>query len=803
MQSHGEPKLHFSKSLLAVAVSSAVSGGAYAQQQQQQQQAGLEEIIVTARKRSENLQDIPQSIQAISEVTLQRADVDGIDDYVRMIPSMSYVTYGPGTSKLVFRGVADSATSFIADSSAGIYLDEQPLTQNAQNPEVRMIDIARIEALPGPQGSLYGASSESGTLRIITNPPDPNVFTAETTGTVNAGPKSEMSYEVSAVLNIPLKEDTVGLRLVGFNARDGGFVDNVLGTSCGWRDPRLSDPPCSGTRTNAAFVRKDVNRADYDGGRATLLWNVGDRWQINTGIVTQSLDSNGDQSYQPEAGDLAIVRFHDEPRTDDWTQYQFTLKGDVGFADLISATSYFDRKVDYMYDTTLYNAYLSSFFNPAYINSYYPQYAFAQYAWGKFVNAYDFQGDPTGFAFQTQRTKRLAQELRLSHDGGRVQWIAGLFYEKFDDHWDYNIRIEDYENTYAFENYMQNFPDIGPGTTGGVTYNSNNKTITTQYALFGEVTINFTDKWSLTTGGRWFDTKRDRTYFQEIPNNHLVALANPIATLRDFAPKLSVRYRFDDQHMMYALYSQGFRNGGANINRPGSVLPKVYGADFLDNYELGLKSRWADGKLQINATGYHMLWNDYQLEVVDPGPLYAVAVANVGNAEINGVELNIDIAPTESFTIGANIGYLKSEAKNVDPIVGTPDGARLPNTPDFKGSGYAEYRWPMAGIQGSGFVYLSYTYVGESFNDIDTTAAGGDPPLRQAPYQITDLNIGIEGKGWKASFSIDNVFDERAQLYNRFPAGRINDGGTGIPLGGRTVNRPVEYGLSFTKSWGG
>jgi outer membrane receptor protein involved in Fe transport len=353
------------------------------------------------------------------------------------------------------------------------------------------------------------------------------------------------------------------------------------------------------------------------------------------------------------------------------------------------------------------------------------------------------------------------------------------------------------------DNGQRLFPDVGPGTTGGVTYNANNKTITTQYALFGEVTFNFNEAWSLITGGRWFNTERDRTYFQEIPNNHIAVIDNPVATLKDFAPKVSVRYRFDEERMMYALYSQGFRNGGANIVRPGSVLPRVYDPDFLDNYELGLKSRWWDGRVQINATAFHMIWNDYQLEVVDPGPLFAVAVANVGSAEINGVEVNFDLAATDSLTVGGNFSRIESEATDVDPIVGTPDGARLPNTPEFKGSGYLEYRWPMSVMQGSGYVYVSYTYVGESFNDIDTTAAGGSPPLRQKPYQITDLSIGIEGATWDVSFTIDNVFDERAELYNQVPAGLLNDGGTGLALSGRTINRPREYGLSFTKRWSG
>jgi outer membrane receptor protein involved in Fe transport len=767
----------FARNTLAVAVSSVLTGNALAAD-------SVEEVIVTARKRSENLQDIPQSVQAISELELQRADVDGIDDYVRMIPSLSYVTFGPGTSKLVFRGVADSSVSFIADSSAAEYLDEQPLTQSSQNPEVRMIDIARVEALSGPQGTLYGSSSQSGTLRIITNAPDAHQFEANVSASMNSGPDSEMSYELSGVLNVPLKDDKLALRLVGFDARDGGFIDNVLATSTG------------GTFTNADVAKDNFNRADYQGGRATLLWNINEAWQITTGAVFQDTDSNSEQTYDADVGDLEVVRFHEEPRHDEWKQFHVTVQGDLGFAQLISATSYFERDIQYTLDTTAYNVYLKT------ITPYYAQY--------------DFGADPSGFAFQDQSTDRISQELRLSHEGKRIQWITGLFYERFNDQWDYNVNIDNYEGnaalgippTPSFAYWDEQFDDVFPGSTGGVSYNANNKTRTTQYALFGEVNFDFNEKWSMTTGGRWFDTERDRTYFQEIPNNHLAVLEHPVATLRDFTPKLSFRYRFDPERMMYALYSQGFRNGGANILRPGSLLSKTYGPDFLDNYEMGLKSRWAEGRVQINATAYHMIWKDYQVEVVDPGPLFAVGVENVGNAEINGLELDLQVAATERVDLGTNMSFLRSEATSNDPLVGTPDGARLPNTPEFKAAAYVEYTWPMQLVNGSAYVHVEYSYTGDSFNDIDQTLAGGDPPLRQAPMQVTDLSFGIEAGGWDMAFTVDNVFDERGQIYRTFSAAHpLNNYSVNCLRSADpclvTVNRPLEFGLSFTKRWNG
>jgi outer membrane receptor protein involved in Fe transport len=770
------PRQPFARSMLAVAVSSAISGNALAQQ------GPLEEIIVTARKRDENLQDVPQAIQAISADQIARAGITGIDDYSRMIPSMSYVTYGPGTSKIVFRGVADSAVSFIADASAAVYLDEQPLTQNSQNPEPRLIDIERIEALSGPQGTLYGASSQSGTLRIITNKPDPNAFTAEVNSSVYTGRESEPSFEVSGVLNLPLKEDKLALRLVGFDARDGGFVDNVLGTSPG------------GGFTNADVVDDDWNRADYVGGRGTLLWNVSDNWEVTTGVIYQDTESNSEQSYEANIGDLEMVRFHDEPRDDTWKQFNLTLQGDLGFADLVSSSSYFEREISYVYDSTVYNHYLRTITYPTYLN-------------------YDFGPDPSGFAFQFQDTERFAQEIRLSHDGERVQWIAGLFYERFEDQWDYNVHIDDYEDTGSFAYWDALYDDVSPGSTDNVSYNANNHTITTQYALFGEVNIDFAERWTLTAGGRWFDTERDRTYFQEIPNNHLAVSDNPIATLQDFTPKVGLRYRFDDERMIYALYSQGFRNGGANILRERSELPRTYGPDFLDNYEAGFKSRWLDGRLQLNATVYRMLWKDYQVELEDPDPtVFAVGVANIGDAQIDGLELDAQVAATDSIQFGGNLIFLDATTTSDNPLTGTPDGARLPNTPEFKASAFVEYGWPIERINGSGYVRFQYSYTGDSWNDVACdpalAEAGGSTctaPLRQAPYQISDASIGIEGASWDLTFSIDNIFDERAQLFRPFsvqPPDRP-DGYCASNLCDVTVNRPVEYGLSFTKRWGG
>ena len=232
---------------VAAAVSAALAGYTTTQAQ-------LEEIVVTATKKAEILQDIAGSVQAITEDQLKKAQVVNMEDYAKLIPSMSYVNYTPGTGKVYFRGIADDNGTFIAEESTALYIDEQPVTQAGMAVDVRMIDIARIEALAGPQGSLYGSSAQSGTIRIITNKPDPSGFSASTDVTLRASatsPRNEDSWEVSGMVNVPIS-DNFAIRAVGFTATDGGYVDVVDGNSARF-----------GLNNNSSFnpsaVREDVN----------------------------------------------------------------------------------------------------------------------------------------------------------------------------------------------------------------------------------------------------------------------------------------------------------------------------------------------------------------------------------------------------------------------------------------------------------------------------------------------------------------------------------------------------------------
>jgi outer membrane receptor protein involved in Fe transport len=747
---------------VAYAVSIVLAGSYVPGVVAQTRTASLEEITVTARKREESLLDIPQEIQAIGQREIERANLNSIDDYTRFVPSLSYTTTAPGRGSIYFRGVADDSSSFIADASAAIYLDEQPLTQSSLTPEIRLVDIERIEALPGPQGTLYGASSQSGTLRYITNKPDSQAFESSVSLDGNSVQDGDQGYDISGVLNLPLSQN-LAIRLVGFTARDAGFIDNVLGMSLGE------------TFDNADVVAKDINNVDYNGGRAAVRWLANDAWTIDAGLVYQKMKAHtySEDNVLRAGRELEVVRFLDESRDDEWGQFSVTLQGDLGWGKFTSASSYFTRSIAYHQDNTDYTFYLSYNSEPD--------------------GQYDLGPDPRGLGWDdTDSAQRFAQEFRLQGATTRTTWLAGLFYERIHGGYNFLSRVEDYENTPSF-NYWTTNPDylVQPGTTDNAFYRSNNDQITEQYAAFGELGISVSDRWTFTTGLRWFDHTRTRDYFIQTPNNNVTAfLGAAKKSTSDFTKKLSLQYRVSDSAMVYALFSDGFRAGGRNVERPGTVLPADYDADFLDNYEFGVKSRWLDDRISFNMTAFDMKWNDYQVEVVDPGPLYAVLVENVGNAEIKGISTDFSARLWDSLNLGLNVQFLDAKVTRANADIGTIDGARLPFSPRDKGAVWLEYTYPRELAGGKFYGRFQWTYNGNSLNGILTV---DETPRVQGGYHISDVKFGFEADAWEIYAYVDNLFNERAILFDQNSA----------PPGTITINTPRTWGIGFTKSWGG
>ena len=290
----------------------------------QGQSGMLEEVIVTASKRKSNLQDLPQAITAFTTEDIARQGFTGLNDYAAKIPSLAYATREPAGTSVVFRGVASSGIQFGTNPSSGVYLDEQPITQAGLNPDPRLIDIERVEALSGPQGTLFGDASQSGTLRIITNKPDANEFDAWIEGTVAQPEHSDdQDTDISGMVNIPLLDNKIGIRLVGFRADEAGYIDNVLGLNQAdqWEDARIdAGLPVKPRFNNSSKADDDVNSSTTTGGRAAIRWLVNDDWTVDVAGIIQDLDVDGFGDTTAGLDDLEHLRFQDEKLKDKWYQ---------------------------------------------------------------------------------------------------------------------------------------------------------------------------------------------------------------------------------------------------------------------------------------------------------------------------------------------------------------------------------------------------------------------------------------------------------------------------------------------------
>jgi outer membrane receptor protein involved in Fe transport len=853
------------KTTIGAAVAAAVGAGPGVAMAQDSQ--GIEEITVTATKRGEvSIMDIAGSIQAFDTAAIRNQGLTDMESYTKLTPTLTYFGNSTGQGKIFIRGIADAPDTFIVSQSSAVYLDEQPITQSA-SVDPRLVDIQRVEVLSGPQGTLFGSSSQSGTLRIVTNKPDPTKFEAFADATVKGMSEGGNSFDISGMVNIPLADDTFAVRLVGFSATEAGFIDNVEGTTGNCEV--FGKCPVGGPQFNTDAVKDDWNETTITGGRVSAKWFISDNWSATFGLATQSIDSDAENTYDPTIGDLELIAFSPDTFEDDWTQYSLTIDGNItDNLSFTSATAYFTRDSKYVQDTTEYAAYFGSFCY--YFTATYNIYCFQP------AGAYYWYNDPVGFLVNDQENTNFTQEFRLSYVGERIDWVAGAFYEDRHEEWDFNTDVNGYRDSQAFSNwtrpyteftrpsYYFNYYSCGgyaapvgyyyciadgwgvPASPTDTWWFSADDTDWETLAVFGEATFHVTDKFSVTAGARWFEVEQSKQYFVENPGGRRTTAipnlsgdatgrkgclipdgpCNPNDTDNpadvgvnfidskddDIAIKLGLQYDINEDVMIYGLYSEGFRPGGVNRNRGAPKLPQAYGADFLENYEFGLKGSFANGRMNVSASFFFQDWVDYQLEVVDPsnvpcstdptppcGQPWQKGVLNAGNAHSDGFEISIDALPTDQFKLQLNATFLESELDDEVPGVdAVGEGSKLPFAPELKASMLAQYNWPMA-VAGSneGFFQFQFSHVGDSLNQVQAFEGGPTPQIKQEAYNWSSVRLGLVGPSWEANLFINNLTDERGQLYH--------DVSDFEPFFGRqrtSIIRPREYGIRFVKFWG-
>ncbi len=727
-------------------------------------------IVVTAQRREERLQDVPISITALGAAKLEQANVQSFDDYAKLLPSVSFQSFGPSQSQIFFRGVSSGGDGLHIGPlpTSSMYVDEIPVSTIGGTVDFHVYDIARVEALAGPQGTLFGASSLSGVLRIITNP----AKLGETSGSIdlqlNKYGKGEFGGTAEGYVNFPLG-DSAALRVVGFYDRQGGYIDNIPGSRTFTLDD--DDPDTNLTVNNSALVEKNYNDVETWGGRAALKIDLDDNWTVTPQFIYQNQVARGGFLYDPRKGDLVVTDYLPSRNKDRWWQAALTIQGKLSDWDVTYSGGYFERKVDNLADYSYYSV------------------AYDQYSYvyegetifpgaTKFPNGSDGFLDPTENSILGDKYTKLTQELRVSSPSDKAfRLTAGLFLQHQTDTIRADYQVQGIANVIDLQGW---FPGVFGGTDSIFRSRINRKD--RDYAMFAQAEVDLMPTVTLIGGIRGFIA--DNTIYgfsglakSNAANNCIAGLSFPDVPCVNVNKKQvesgviwrgGVRFKPSDDLMLYGTVSRGYRPGGNN-RRPG-VDP--FKSDKLDNYELGWKTHFAN--VYFNGAVFYEKWKNVQFGLVPVGQNGVTNTYNAGDARIYGIEGDIS-ARFGGLTFSAGATYVDAKTTTdlcqVDPITknivcepGVPPaaakGTRLPIMPKFKGSATVRYETPLVG--GTGFVQGSLTHQGgtRSFlTDADFAAVGSTKPFTTA-----DFSVGVNWDNWRLEAFIQNAFDSRGAL---------------------------------------
>ena len=752
------------------------------------------EVVVTAQKRSEDLQDVPVSIQAIGSEKLEALVISDFNDYVKFLPSVSFQSVAPGFSSVYMRGVASGGDGNHSGSlpSVGIYLDEQPITTIQGALDVHVYDMERVEALAGPQGTLYGASSQAGTIRLITKKPDLNDFSAAIDTEVNSVAEGDMGYGVEGYVNMPVS-DNAALRVVGWYQHDGGYIDNVPSTR--------TYPTWGGTINNSAYAEDNYNDVTTTGGRMALKINLNDTWTVTPTLMGQREVAHGNFSYNPAQGDLQISRYRPEGSKDKWYQASLTVEGKIGNLDLVYAGAYMRRAVDSQSDYSDYSFFYDTLFG---------------------YGAYwvDTNGDPvepTQYIQAQDRYTKESHELRLSTPSDlAVRVVGGVFFQT---------------QTHGIE---QRYKIDGIDPAISVTGWPDTIWLTEQFrtdkdaAVFGEIAWDFAPGWTLTGGLRYFQSENGLKGFFGYsggysgstgesqcflptpvvghgPCTNLIKSTEETGTTH----RLNLTWNISDDHMAYATWSTGYRPGG--INRKGTLPP--YQSDFLTNYELGWKTMWFDRSVRWNGAVYLERWEDFQFSVIGANGL--TEIRNAAQAEIIGFESDVVWRATEGLTFTGGVAITDAKLTENDcgqldsnghPITicpvgapGFPDGAeapkgtQLPVTPKFKANLTVRYEFMLGDLD----AHVQGAMVTQSSSWADLRLIERSILGKQDGWSSFDFTAGVQSDAWSAEFYVQNLTDERASLtrYTQCPETVCGGAVYTVPNQPRTIG--LRLGRTF------
>ena len=754
---------------------------------------------MTAAKRSENLQDVAISVIALDSKTIDDVGINSFVDYVRYQPNLTASGRGPGNSTFYIRGMATDQATLSAVEPAGnapnvaLYLDEQPIQAIGRNLDVYIADMDRIEVLAGPQGTLFGASSQAGTVRLITKKPVLNEFQAGVRASFSDTTDGEMSTATEAYINLPLIEDVLAWRTVIYSVNMGGFIDNVVGSD----DPlatnaaRIRNFPDATTipAVNTTLAQDDFNDSDYLGIRSSLKYQVNDDWSVLLQVMQQELQTEGTFAQDPAVGDLEISTFFPDFQEDEFTQVAWTINGNIGDFELVYTGSFLDREVD---QSTSDNAYLEQ---GAFIPSY-------------LCNATQCFDPVYGERF-TVETERSTHEFRIATpDDRRLRFIGGVFYDDADlgASIDFTAPGQIARGITAQQQPLPDSTIFNPNPRPqGVNFVNDITRFETQTAIFGELTYDLLpDTLAATIGARYYEqevglagstnfffatTDTDRDFGINIDKN-LEGISPAEET--DTILKFSLSWTPNADTLLYATYSEGYRPGGFNRRGgPGSVNPNIfvpfgYVSDTVENYEFGWKTNFLDNRIRWNGTFYRVDWSDVQLTVTDLSITNLTFTTNLGEAEVTGIDSDIAFAVTDNLTLFASFAWNDTEMTSVandifEPSNIAPAGSTLAFAPELQYVLRGRYTWQFGDYDAH--AQLAFQHADESENSIVLSQQAKIPS-----WDTVDATFGFGKDNYGVEFFVNNLTDERVIRFVRA------NGATPEQF----VTRPRTMGLRFT-----
>ena len=795
----------------------------------------IEEIIVTSRKMgAERLQDIPAAISALDRKALEEMMVVDFEDFAHHVPGLTFLDNSPGERRYVVRGVQSAGQQQVA-----VYYDDVPLpgvqssTSNSgsQTTDLKLYDMERVEVLRGPQGTVFGANSQGGTVRFITTQPVLGEWESYVSAELSqTKPSADNNWNIQAVANLPLS-DNIAARVLIYDGEDAGYIDN---TRCRATNP--AEDPRSPDTALSCLDQQDYNWTETSGIRTNLLWEATDTARIKAQFWWQDRQTGGDSRYHPfdafnpnptekayagnadsvagfaffqhgkfKSGDFALT-----PKPDEQLLYSLTGEFELPFANVTATASHYERDFKFKFDST----WIITFLLQNGIESGLPACSVDP------NNAAGCLRADLLFALTDQRQDldQDAFEIRLNSkdSDSPIKWVVGAFFRNRASTFQSFVPVVNTEGVLFNPPVPATLPpgnEIGAGIPGChpcVFARTDNKDID-EKAIFGEVNWAISDTIDLNFGARWFEVEQKETgqlhfdfsAFAPNPPDPTTPTGASVPSINNLSDdevpwKVAIGWHPSDALTVYGVRSNGFRLGGTNNRGIGNiVIPEEFAADELTNWEAGIKSQLVGGQLAFNASIFFMEWENLQVAGQDATGAFGF-IGNAGSAEVQGFELELGGALSANFSVTGQLTFLNKAELTEDQVTTTFQanglkGDQLPRIPEMTAAFTAQYNFqlPVAGWDGSIRVEGNYT------DESETALNASDPTNRfQDSYSIFNARATFRNEEMDLDIGlfVENVFNEDGDVF-------LDGGGGGQPTS-KVTNRPLTVGVRVTKGFG-